>query len=373
MFRKEKFMEVSRRAFIKNSVAGLALVGLDRDAWARTNYYTLEDFPKIPKIDIHFHQNVLSNTFPEFGKKLGFHLISVNVDETGTLAEQFEIARVMKQRFPRSMDFLGSFSLTDYGKAGFTENVIAYIKKNVAAGALGFKVWKNIGMVLKNDQGKYVMVDDPSLEPIFSYFEKNKIPVMGHLGEPKNCWLPLDQITLTSDLRYYTRHPEYHMYQHPEAPAYEALIMATENLLKRHPKLKYVGTHLASLEWSVDEMAIRLDKYPNMMLDVAARMDHLQYQSAQDKTRVFNFLLKYQDRVMYGSDTTIHSKNNDDEATQQILLKKWQNDWAYLATDRLIFEHLKVGNSVKQVTGLKLPTKVIDKIYRKNAQRFFKI
>jgi predicted TIM-barrel fold metal-dependent hydrolase len=366
-------MELSRRVFIKRSVAGLALVSLDRGVPGPADFYTLEDFPKVHKIDIHFHQNVLSNTFPEFGKKHGFHLISVNVDETGTFEEQFEITRVMKQRFPGTMDFLGTFSVNDYGKPGFTENVLSYVKKNVAAGALGFKVWKNIGMVLKNDQGKYVMVDDPGLEPIFAYFEKNKIPVMGHLGEPKNCWLPLDQITLASDLRYYTRHPEYHMYQHPESPSYEALITATENLLKRHPKLKYVGTHLASLEWSVDEMAKHLDKYPKMMLDVAARMDHLQYQSAQDKNRVRNFLTKYQDRVMYGSDTTIHAKNNDDPNTQKILHKKWMNDWGYLATDGLIFERLKVGNAEKEVTGLKLPAKVIDKIYRKNAQRFFKI
>ena len=366
-------MLISRRRFIRNSLAGSVLIQMESISGGRDRFYTLDDFAKVPKIDIHFHQNVLSNTFPEFGKSLGFHLITVNVAATRSLEDQFEVAKTMRQRFPGSMDFLGSFSIKDFGKADFAEQTISYVKANVAAGALGFKVWKNIGMVLKNNQGKFVMVDDPGFEPIFSYFEKNKIPVMGHLGEPKNCWLPLDQITLASDLKYFTKHPEYHMYLHPESPSYDALITATENLLKRHPRLKYVGTHLASLEWSVDEMAKHLEKYPNMMLDVAARMDHLQYQSAQNKDRVRDFLIKYQDRVMYGSDTTIDKNNNDDKATLKILHQKWLNDWGYLSTDGIIFENLKVGNLQKTVTGLKLPKSAVDKIYRKNAQRFFVI
>ncbi len=366
-------MEVSRRKFIKTATSGLVLLGLDDIPAGAAEYYSLDDFTKVPKIDIHFHQNVLSNTFPEFGRSLNFHLVTVNVAATRSLEDQFEIAKTMKKRFPRSMDFLGSFSVKEFDKPDFTKNVIAYIKMNVATGARGFKVWKNIGMVLKDAQGKYVMVDDPALQPIFDYFEQHSIPVMGHLGEPKNCWLPLDQITLASDLRYYSRHPEYHMYQHPECPTYEALITATENLLKRHPGMKYVGTHLASLEWSVDEMAKHLDKYPNMMLDVAARMDHLQYQSAQDRERVRNFLLKYQDRVMYGSDTTIDTLNNADPNTLKILHKKWLDDWGYISTDNVIIENLKIGNTQKQVTGLKLPKTAVDMIFRKNAERFFKI
>ncbi|WP_149244582.1 amidohydrolase family protein [Dyadobacter sp. 32] len=365
-------MTFTRRNFIKQSLAGVALTGLHKFSEA-DGFYALDDFAKVPKIDIHFHLNIASNTFPEFGKSLNFHLVNVNVAAGRPLKEQFEIAKIMKKRFPGTMDFLGAFSVADFGKPGFAANTISYIKENVQAGALGFKVWKNIGMVLKNDLGKFVMVDDPGFTPIFNYLEQHQIPVMGHLGEPKNCWLPLDQITLASDLRYYTRHPEYHMYKHPEAPSYESLIAATENLLTRHPKLKYVGTHLASLEWSVDEMANHLERHPNMMLDVAARMDHLQYQSVQDKARVAGFLTKYQDRVMYGSDTTIGTDNDATPETKDILHKKWLNDWGYLATDSVIFENMKIGDSQRVVTGLKLPKAVLNKIYRENAQRFFKI
>jgi predicted TIM-barrel fold metal-dependent hydrolase len=367
-------MNVTRRKFIKSSLAsGIALTSLDGLFEPKARYYSLEDFSKVPKIDVHFHQNVISDTFPEFGRSLRFHLLSVNVAAGRPIEKQFEVVTTMAKRFPKSFDFVGAFSVQNFGKPGFVEETIAYIKKNVEAGAKGFKVWKNIGMVLKNDQGKFVMIDDPGFTPIFNYLEQNRIPVMGHLGEPKNCWLPLDKITTSSDLRYYTRHPEYHMYQHPESPSYEAQITARENLLKRHPNLPYVGAHLASLEWSVDEMARQLDLYPKMMLETAARVDHLQYQSVQDKDRVRNFLVKYQDRIMYGSDTTIDAQNNEEKGTKDILHKKWKNDWGYFATDGLIFEKMKVEGEDKPVTGLKLPKKVVDKIYRKNAERFFKI
>jgi predicted TIM-barrel fold metal-dependent hydrolase len=366
-------MNLTRRNFIKTSLAsGIALTGVDAFAEPQARYYSLEDFSKVPKIDVHFHQNVNTDTFPEFGRSLRFHLLSVNVAAGRPIEKQFDVVTAVAKRFSGSFDFVGAFSVENFGKEGFVEETIAYIKKNVEAGAKGFKVWKNIGMVLKNDQGKFVMIDDPGLTPLFSYLEQHRIPLMGHLGEPKNCWLPLDKITTPADLRYYTRHPEYHMYHHPESPSYDDQIRARENLLKRHPNLPYLGAHLASLEWSVDEMARQLDLYPNMMLETAARVDHLQYQSVQNKERVRNFLIKYQDRVMYGSDTTIDPEN-DKEGTKEILRKKWQNDWGYFATDGLIFEKMKVEGQDQPVTGLKLPKKVVDKIYRKNAQRFFKI
>ena len=120
-------------------------------------------------------------------------------------------------------------------------------------------------------------------------------------------------------------------------------------------------------------MASWLDRHPNAMLDVAARMDHLQYQSVEEKDRVFRFLTKYQDRVMYGSDMTIGVENDSDAETKTMLNRKWLNDWGYLTTDGVIFESMKIGSTQKTVTGLKLPKTIVDKIYRKNAQSFFKV
>ncbi len=53
------------------------------------------------------------------------------------------------------------------------------------------------------------------------------------------------------------------MFLHPEYPSYEDQINARDNLLKKNPDLKFIACHLASLEWNVDSLASRLDRFPN--------------------------------------------------------------------------------------------------------------
>ncbi len=115
--------------------------------------------------------------------------------------------------------------------------------------------------------------------------------LMGHLGEPKNCWLPLDSMTTQNDRRYFENHPEYHMYLHPEMPSHEALMQARDCVLEKHPDLRFVGAHMGSLEYSVDELAKRLDRYPNMSVDLAARMGQLFYQTADGREKVRDFFI----------------------------------------------------------------------------------
>ena len=108
------------------------------------------------------------------------------------------------------------------------------------------------------------MIDDPRFDSLFAFLEKNRVPVVGHLGEPRNCWLPVNQMTVKGDISYFTQWPVYHMYKHPEMPSYEDQISARDNMLAKHPTLTFVGAHLGSLEWNVDSLAARLDRFPNM-------------------------------------------------------------------------------------------------------------
>src|SRR5690625_6773904 len=76
-------------------------------------------------------------------------------------------------------------------------------------------------MELKDQKGNFIMADNPAFDPLYSYLEKNNIPLAAHLGEPKNCWLPLEEMTVTSDRDYFSRNPVYHMYLQPHAPSYK--------------------------------------------------------------------------------------------------------------------------------------------------------
>src|SRR5690625_5623257 len=92
------------------------------------------------------------------------------------------------------------------------------------------------------------------------------------------------------------------MYLQPHAPSYKDQLNARDRILAKHPNLTFVGLHLASLEWSVDEVASWLDRHPNAGVDLAERVCHLQYQAVDQRSKVISFMEAYQDRIIYGSD-----------------------------------------------------------------------
>lgn len=335
----------------------------------KTDYYTFKDFDAVKKTDVHLHINSTKPIYMQFAEANNFRVVSPNVDSGIPVSLQLDTASAIAAKWPGRFFFLGTFSVSRYGKPDFADSIITVIQKCMDRGASGIKIWKNIGMVLKDSSGRYVMVDDPAFEKVFTYLQSKKIPVMGHLGEPKNCWLPFSEMTDTSNYRYYKSHPEYHMYLHPEAPSYDDQMNARDNLLRKYPELAFEGAHFASLEWSVDELSKRLDSFPNLSVDMSARMGHLQYQSVADYEKVRSFLLKYQDRLMYGTDITVGKNEKNPEARIAQVHDRWISNWVYLATDSI--QQIKYLQG--EVRGMHLPKTVIDKIYNTNAEKFFRL
>ena len=334
------------------------------------SYYVSTDFGKLPKIDVHFHYNTPDISYIQFADSLNFRFVSPNVDAGESVNKQLRVSQNLKVQFPDKYAFLGTFSVEGFGKPDFATRIISRIDSCLKAGASGIKIWKNVGMVLKDSMDKFVMADNPKFDSIYNYLEINNIPLMGHLGEPKNCWLPLDQMTLDNDKNYFTNHPEYHMFLHPEAPSYETQIETRDNILKKHPKLNFIGAHLGSLEWSVDELAKRLEQFPNLNVDFSARIGHLEYQSSKDREKVRQFMIKYQDRLLYGTDGSLNEQITNPQAKKNSLRNTWLEQFIYLATDESVI--VKDLGGLK-VQGLQLPCEVIDKIYSKNAIRLLKL
>jgi hypothetical protein len=243
------------------------------------------------------------------------------------------------------------------------DDVVKQLGKDFDSGAMAVKIWKDIGMTFRDSLGHFIMIDDPRFDPVLDYIAGRDITVIGHLGEPRNCWLPLDSMTVNSDKSYFKNNPQYHMYLHPEYPSYEDQIDARDRMLEKHPHLKVVGAHLGSLEWDVDELAIRLDKYPNFAVDMAARICHFQ---VQDREKVRNFIINYQDRLLYGTDLGVREGDNMDTRKAD-WLDEWKHDWQYFSTDDEM-ESPRVDGSFR---GLDLPAPVLRKIYFENAAEWF--
>ena len=332
-------------------------------------YYSLEDFQKVKKIDTHTHHNSESTALMEAGKENNFLLLTVNVDVPSypLLEEQIRLSLLQKKSNPKHIDFLSTISLADWEDPNWAEKEIKRIAATFEQGAIGIKIWKNIGMTYRDEKGAFIMADHPRLEPIFKFVEAQGKTLMAHLGEPKNCWLPLEDMTVNNDRTYFKEHPEYHMYLHPEYPSYEEQIDARDRLLAKFPTIRFVGAHLGSLEWEVDELAKRLDRYPNFAVDMAARIGHLQFQSQKDREKIRQFIIKYQDRLIYGTDLGI-SGNPDPNRVKSNAKATWMRYWKYFVSD----EMMEVSEVTGSFQGLKLPKEVIDKIYYHNAMKWFK-
>jgi predicted TIM-barrel fold metal-dependent hydrolase len=340
--------------------------------------YTDADFARVRKFDAHVHANTDDHQFIDIAAKDGFEILSINVDypDFPPLGMQAQVAHALKEADPRHFHYATTFSMKGFGGARWTADTIRDIDAEIAQGAVAVKVWKNIGMVERDARGRLIMLDDPRFDGLMAHLEVLGIPLIAHQAEPKNCWLPLEAMTTENDRSYFRDHPEYHMYLHPEQPSYEALIAARDRFVARHAKLSFIGAHLASLEWSVDELARFLDAYPNATADLAARMTQLQYQSHADPAKVRRFFIRYQDRLLYGSDLTenppdpLERAQNPPMDPAQFPAEAdafWRSDWDYLATRKV----QPIAAIAADVEGLGLPKSVIDKIYYSNARRVF--
>ena len=336
-----------------------------------SRYYSEKDFPTVLKVDSHVHINSDKGYFEEQAIDDNFILITLGVDhgDFESIRKQQENATFSADKYKGRVYYGPTFHFdtAGWGTPDWSKKVISSLENDLSDGGITVKIWKNIGMTVRDRSGKFIMADDPGLDPVIEFIMSKGLPVTGHLGEPRNCWLPLDQMTVSSDSSYFAEHPEYHMFLHPEYPSYEDQIKARDNLLEKHPDLKFIGCHLGSLEWNVDTLAKRLDRYTNMAVDMSARICHLQYQSAQDRKRVRDFCIKYQDRLLYGTDSG--DDGADPERFRKSMHDTWLDDWIYFTTD----EEMTSDKFQDKFKGLKLPKEVVDKIYRENAIKWYKL
>jgi Amidohydrolase len=330
--------------------------------------FTVDDFASVEKIDIHVHINSTDSALIDQAKADHFRLLTINVDypDFPPLADQRRIAQAQVAKYPALVQYAATFSMNGWDDPNWQQRVIRELDGAFASGAVAVKVWKNIGMEYRDAHGRLVMIDDPKFDPIFEYIRERHKVLIGHEGEPHNCWLPIDEMTVNNDKEYFREHPQYHMFLHPELPSYNEQMAARDRMLDKNPQLKFMGAHLASLEWNVDKLAAFLDRYPNTVVDMAARMGQVQYQSNREREKVRRFFIRYQDRLLYGTDTS-QDASADSKELRRDAHANWLRDWQYLATN-ITFSVPELDAPVR---GLGLPKNVILKIYAANAERWY--
>jgi len=354
-----------------SSAAGLLAVGAacllawtPATAAQRESYYSTADFARVQKVDAHMHVNGPGNLLVAEAMHDRFHFLTINVDSPGhgPIPQQLHDAASMRRRYPGWVAFAGTFSAAGFTRPGWSREALREIDTALAQGAAGVKIWKNFGMVVRDTDGRYVMPDDPRLEPIYSMLQREHVVLLGHLAEPRDCWLPYSKMIVKGDADYYRQHPQYYMYLHPDRPGHDQILAARDRMLAAHPGLRFDAVHLASLEWDVDRVAAFLDRFPQADVDMAARIGQLEYQAETHPDKVRRFFIRYQDRILYGTDDEYGPADDDPQAVAEIAAD-WRRDWRFLVTS----DQLRSPDLSRPFRGMHLPRSVVDKIYRKNA------
>ncbi len=328
------------------------------------------DKEAIRKIDVHSHYKYSRTYLTTLYKKWNMQSVLVDVikaDSAG-ISRSWDAYLTHTQANPDLFSLCSSFIGVGIDSPDFAQQTIDRLSEEINSGARMVKVWKNFGMVTKDKNGNFIQIDDPRLQPIWDFLKNKGIPVMAHIAEPEQAWRPLDDPN-NPHYGYYTNNPQYHAYKIPEIPSYETIISARDRWIENNPELKILCAHLGSMSNHVEKVAERLDKFPNMYAETAARFGDL---ARQDTKEVRAFFEKYQDRIMFGSDygnSTPQDAMTDAELNeeQMDLDANYETLWNYLSgTDSLVVRGQKT-------LGLGLPTEILSKVYFENTANFLKL
>ena len=329
---------------------------------------------QIQKIDFHTHFYYPRDYQVPMLENWNMRAMIVNVfSGENPSQESWEASLDHYNQQPDQYFLTTSFDASNIGEPDFAENVIEELKTDLADGADMVKVWKNVGMVYQDEDGTYVQVDDPRLEPIWEFLAEQDVPVLAHIGEPRAAWQPLDEES--PHYTYYSNHPQYHFYPDPEIPTWEEIMKHRDNWIEQNPDLTIIGAHMGSMAYDVDEVAQRLDEYPNFLVEPAERFGDL---AIQDSRKVREFFIEYQDRIMYGTDlrsTEPASELTADSLTveEKLTRLRYQIHWDYLATsDSLQFKRTFTTFETR-TKGLGLPPNVLEKVYYENAAELLEL
>lgn len=322
------------------------------------------------RIDTHMHYMGDTDESLELLEQLNLKMLNICVveDAHGEWRWQADAYHRLAMDNPHRYAWCTGFDLPRHGDRNYVEEAITRLGHDFEyeCGAIACKVWKNYGMGMRKPTGEHMMIDDPLLEPIFAYLaDRNKTLIM-HIADPLDCWLPLREDS--PHYGYYSKNPEWHLYNKPDVASYQQLMDSRDAVVTRHPNLRVVGAHLGSMEHDVDEVAKRFDLYPNFAVDMSARLLDL---ALQDTAKVREFFIKYQDRILFGADMGTWgraSEKSPEERSRQIagIANAYQEHFRYLENEG----PMTIRGS--DVSGLGLPAEILQKVYTLNAHHWFR-
>ena len=235
-------------------------------------------------------------------------------------------------------------------------------------GARGLKILKTLGLYLRENitSGSLVKIDDARFDPMWDTCGQLNMPVAIHISDPIAFFTPTDRF----NERYeeLNNHPDW-SFHGGDFPSNAELIAARNRVMARHPKTQFVTLHFGNFAENLQNVAENLDRFPNMSVDMAARIGELGRQPVTAR----KFFDKYQDRILFATDATPHG----DEFPQQVFNDQlYEIYYRFLETDDEYFDYApaKIPPQGRwKIYGIGLSETILRKVYWENAARALRI
>lgn len=320
---------------------------------------------KFPVVDFHLHGRSLQ-TAADYQKMIALMDqtgIGVICNMDGGYGKVFD--QNMKTGDPYKTRILHFARLNYEGinEPGWSEKATTELERCFRAGAHGLKIAKELGLTFKNTGGSYIQADDKRFDSIWELCARYNKPVMIHLSDSYGRFLPIGPENERYEAGLWRGNTDgnYYMTGHP---AMDVIEKARENMHVKHPQTRFVNAHFAMLYYDMDKVAALLDRFPNADIELSATVQDL----GRAPRMIREFFLKYQDRILFGSD------GNPGRGIDEF----WVPHWRFLETFDEHFDHPAQLRSPTgaplhgrwRIYGIGLPDDVLRKVYYANALKY---
>jgi len=304
---------------------------------------------RFPVIDIHSHQPtpISPGEFDRVMKGMEANNLQILVNLSGSSGDRLRqgVDALRASKYKDRMVLFANVNFSNVGP-GFGAKAAKQLAVDLKAGAMGLKVFKDLGMFDRKADGSRLPVDDPELDAIWETCARNNVPVLIHIAEPAAFFEPLDysnerwlELSLYPDRR------------HQDGVRFEQLMTERNNMIRKHPNTKFILAHFG---WHGNDLARAgklLDQNPNVYFDVAAVL----YDFGRQPKAAHEFFIKYQDRILFGKDSY-----QPDE---------YPSYWRVFETNDEYFDYYRDYHAFWKLYGIGLPDQVLKKLYHGNALR----
>jgi predicted TIM-barrel fold metal-dependent hydrolase len=279
-------------------------------------------------------------------------------DDLGSTIASFDRA------FPRRFVSMTEPTWARAGESGYGAWQAEEIARAKAAGAVGVKVLKTLGLYLRDGgpTGKLVRVDDPRFDPMWEACGSLGLPVAIHVGDPEAFFLPIDRF----NERYeeLNAHPDWSFHGR-DFPGFKDILDARDRVFARHPKTTFVALHVGHWAENLEAVGTMLDAFSNVHVEIGARVGEL---GRQPRTSA-RFFDKYQDRILFGTDAIPLGIETPQQVFGEDLYRIY---YRFLETTDEYFDYAPAPIPPQgrwRIYGIALPEQVLRKVYHQNAER----